>query len=131
MSEKKLWFVFFLVLLLGGCDTATIINGKVLGFRSGQFMYAEGSLSATYKADIEKVWAACDRTVRELKGKEIVRERGISQGKIKATIQDENVTIAVEYIARDLTSVSVLIGLGNNIASRLIHEKITGNLSRP
>ena len=131
MSNKKLCFVFFLILIIAGCDAATIVNGKVLGFRSGQFIYAEGSLSAAYKADIEKVWSACDKTVRELKGQEIVKERGISQGKIKALIQDEKVSITVEYVERDLTSVSVLIGLGNNIASQLIHEKITGNLNRP
>jgi hypothetical protein len=49
---------------------------------------------------------------------------------IKAIIQDEKVTIKVEYLERNLTSVSVLVGMvGNNMASRLIHDKIIGNLA--
>ena len=50
---------------------------------------------------------------------------------ITAVIQEEKVTIKVEYVAKDLTSVFVFVGVvGNNMASRLIHDKIIGNLAK-
>jgi len=60
----------------------------------------------------------------------IQKERKISTGMIKAKIQDEKITIKVEYLERNLTSVSVFVGMvGNNMASRLIHDKIIGNIA--
>lgn len=48
---------------------------------------------------------------------------------IKGIVQDEKVTITVQYLSLNLTAVSVFVGVaGNNIASRLIHDKIAGNL---
>jgi hypothetical protein len=118
--------------ILAGCDAAINMNGKIISVSSGQFIYQDGNLISSYKADIDPVWAACEKTVKELKGKDIIKERKISVGTIKAVIQDENVVIAVEYVAKGLTSVSVFTGVvGNNMASRLIHDKIAGNLIQP
>jgi hypothetical protein len=67
-----------------------------------------------------------------LKGKDIRRERKISAGRITAIIQDEKVSISIEYIDKDSTSVAVFVGVaGNNMASRLIHEKIADKLAHP
>jgi len=108
------------------------MNGKVMRVSSGQFVYQDGNLISNYKTDIELVWAACEKVVTEMKGKDIQKERKISTGTIKATIQDEKVIISVEYVAKDYTSVAIFVGVaGNNMASRLIHEKIAGKLVRP
>ena len=114
--------------LLTGCSAAINFQGKVAGISSGKFFYQEGNLVSEYKADIDLVWRACEKTVADLKATDVKKERKISTGVIEAVIQEEKVIIKVEYLDRDLTSVSILVGpLGNNMASRLIHDKIIGN----
>ena len=120
-----------ILLLLAGCNAAINMNGKVAGISSGRFVYQDGNLVSNYKADIDLVWMACEKTLTELKATDIQKERKISTGIIKAVIQDEKVVISVEYVDKDLTSVSVFVGVvGNNMASRLIHDKIIGNLAK-
>jgi hypothetical protein len=127
--------IFLLLIFLGvliGCDAAITMKGKVMSVSSGQFIYQDGNLITNYKADIDLVWAACEKTVTELKGTDVKKERKISTGTIKAIIQDEKVNIYVEYITKNSTSVSIFVGVaGNNMASRLIHEKITSKLINP
>ena len=118
--------------LLFGCNAAMVMNGKVMGIQSGKFIYQDGYLTTQYKADIEPVWQACEKAVIDLKGRDIEKERKISAGSIKTVISDEKVTIRIEYIDKNLVAVSVLSGVtGNNIASRLIHDRIAANLSKP
>jgi len=129
--NKILSLSILILLFLVGCNAAINMNGKVAGMSSGRFIYQDGDLSSNYQADIDSVWAACEKTLTGLKATNIQKERKIASGTIQAVIQDEKVTIKVEYLERDLTSVSVFVGVvGNNIASRLIHEKIIGNLAR-
>lgn len=131
MKNKTLSLIFFISLLLAGCNAAINMNGKVAGISSGRFVYQDGNLISNYKADIDLVWMACEKSVTELKATDIQKERKISTGIIKAVIQDEKVVISVEYVDKDLTSVSVFIGVvGNHMASRLIHDKIIGNLAK-
>ena len=118
--------------ILAGCDAAINMNGKVMSVSSGEFLYQDGHLISTYKSDIDLVWAACEKTVLELKGKDIRKERKISTGTIETIIQDEKVSISIEYIDKGSTSVAVFVGVaGNNMASRLIHEKIASKLVTP
>jgi len=129
MKNKLIFLLLLAPVILAGCDAAVVMNGKIMGVSSGQFIYQDGNLTSSYRADIGLVWAACEKTVKDLKGTDVEKERKISTGKIKAIIQDEKVTISLEYTARGLTSVSVFAGVvGNNMASRLIHERIAGNL---
>ena len=121
-----------LAVVLSGCTSAMVINGKVMGFHSGKFIYQDGYLTTQYKADIEPVWQACLKAVADLKGEDIEKERKISTGVIKAVISDEKVKIRVEYIDRELTSVGVFSGVtGNNMASKIIQDKIVGYLINP
>ncbi len=130
--RKKMTLLLLILGVISGCDAAINMNGKVMGISSGQFIYQDGNLTSTYKSDIDQVWAACEKTVMELKGKDVQKERRISKGTIKAIIQDEKVTISVEYMAKGSTSVAVFVGVtGNNMASRLIHEKIADKLGAP
>ena len=131
MANKTVTLLFLVFLLLNGCDAAINMNGKIASINSGKFLYQDGNLVSNYKANIDMVWQACEKSVAELKATDIQKERKISTGMIKAVIQDEKVVIKVEYIDRDLTSVSVFVGtVGNNMASRLIHDKIIGNLGK-
>ena len=132
MKRKIIFLSLLFLSVITGCDAAINMNGKVMSVSSGQFIYQDGNLISNYKADINLVWAACEKTVKELKGTDIQKERKISTGTIKAIIQDEKVNISVEYITKDSTSVAVFVGVaGNNMASRLIHEKIADKLVNP
>jgi hypothetical protein len=124
--KKSTLFLFLLITgILAGCSTAINMNGKVMGVISGQFIYQDGNLITNYKADLDRVWNACEETVHELKGKDTKKERKIATGTINAIIQDEKVNISIEYIDKNTTAVAVFVGVaGNNIASKLIHEKI-------
>ena len=131
MTNKILFFIFLILLLLAGCNAAINMNGKIAGISSGRFVYQDGNLTSNYKADIDLVWMACEKSVTELKATDIQKERKISMGTIKAVIQGEKVVISMEYIDKDLTSVSVFVGVvGNNMASRLIHDRIISNLAK-
>jgi hypothetical protein len=131
MANKTVTLLFLVFLLLTGCDAAINMNGKIASINSGKFLYQDGNLVSDYKANIDMVWHACEKSVAELKATDIQKERKISTGMIRAVIQDEKVVIKVEYIDRDLTSVSIFVGtVGNNMASRLIHDKIISNLGK-
>lgn len=121
MNTKLLYPILFILMMLTGCNAAVNIQGKVAGIDSGRFFYQDGNLVTEYKMDIDVVWRACEKTVTDLKATEIQKERKISGGMIEAVIDEDKVTIKVEYLGRDSTSVSISVGAtGNNMASRLI-----------
>lgn len=129
MKDRISCFIFS-ILILFGCNAAINMNGKVIGINSGKFLYQDGNLISNYRTDIDSVWKACEQAIAEMKAVDVQKERKISSGIIKAVIQDEKVTIKVEYLEKNLTSVSVFVGMvGNNMASRLIHDKIIGKLT--
>jgi nitrogen regulatory protein PII-like uncharacterized protein len=87
-------------------------------------------VSRLYKFPLDPVWEACDKALVDLKASSIEKKRGISAGKIKAIIQDETATIAIEYVSKDMTKLSISIGTAkNNVASEMIHEKIAQHLA--
>ena len=130
--KRNLCALIVLVFLLSGCDAAMVMGGKVMGVSSGRFIYQDGYLSTQYKAGVDQVWQACEKTVVELKGGKIVKDRKIAGGSIKAVISDEKVHILVEYVEKNVTNVSVMCGIGgSNIASRMIQDKIAANIVRP
>ena len=132
MIKKTITLLLFAIFLLCGCDAALVMNGTIMGVSSGSFIYQDGYLVANYKAEINSVWTACEKAVKDLKAVDVQKDRKIAVGSIKATIQDEKVTILVEYVARDLTTVSVIVGIaGNNMASRIIQDKIASNIVKP
>jgi hypothetical protein len=132
MIKKSIALLIFTLFLLCGCDAALVMNGKIMGVSSGRFIYQDGCVITNYKTDINIVWNACEKTIKDLKATDIQKDRKIATGSIKAIIQDEKVTILVEYVATNLTTVSVIAGMvGNNMASRMIHDKIAGNIVMP
>ena len=131
MKNKLISLIFLIPLIIVGCNAAINLQGKVAGISYGKFFYQDGNFIIEYKADIDLVWKACEKSMIDLKATDIQKERKISSGVIKAFIQEEKAIIKVEYIDKNLTSVSVFVGaVGNNMASRLIHEKIIGNLAK-
>jgi hypothetical protein len=132
MINKSISILLFTVFILCGCNAALVMNGKIMGVSSGSFIYQDGYLTTNYKTDINSVWAACEKALKDLKAVDVQKNRKIATGSIKATIQAEKVTILIEYVATDLTTVSVIAGIaGNNMASGMIQDKIAGNIGNP
>ena len=120
------------LLPIAACDTALSVGSRTIGVRSGEFIYTDGYLRTTYNFPLEKVWAACDKTLTELKAVDVEREKAIATGKFTAFIQDDKVRINVSYVERDITSVAIMVGpSGNNVASKLIYDRIENRLKTP
>jgi hypothetical protein len=124
---KWLAFILMMAFVTAGCYMG--VGERVVGFESGQFFYSDGILKTDYKASFDKVWAACEKTVSEMKGTGIEKKKKIGTGTIDAVIGDEKVRISVEYVSKNITFAGVRVGMaGNNLASQLIQEKIKSNL---
>lgn len=126
-------FMLLLALMMAVCGCTFNVANKTIGIRSGQFIFVDGSLKADYRFPFDKVWAAAEKTLIELKALDILRERRIALGTISGFIGGEKVTIMVDYTNREQTMVSVVVGtipVGNNLASRLVHDKLTEILLR-
>ena len=89
------------LLLITGCDTALTVGAKTIGIRSGEFIYTDGYLRATYLFPFEKVWTACEKTLTDMKATDVERIRKIAQGSFTAMIQDEKVRISVDYVEKE------------------------------
>lgn len=132
MAEmKKSMVCLFAAILLCGCGAAINLQGKVASVSSGKFIYKDGNLITEYDAGIDVAWAACEKTFLEMQAREVQKERKISSGVIRGIIQDEKVTIRVQYVSLNKTTVFVFVGVaGNRIAARLIHDKIAAHLPK-
>ena len=130
--KRKLLGLMLLVpalFLITACDTALTVGTKTIGIRSGEFIYTDGYLRATYIFPFEKVWAACEKTMTDLKAVDVERVKKIATGNLTAMIQDDKVRISVEYVEKGMTAVSIMVGpSGNNLASQLIHDRIANVL---
>ena len=131
MKKRLLWTAFLIpaFLLIAGCDTALTVGAKTIGIRSGEFIYTDGYLRATYTFPFDKVWPACEKTLAGMKATDVERIRKIAQGTFTAMIHDEKVRISVDYVEKEITAVSIMVGMsGNNLASQLIHDRLASTL---
>lgn len=125
-------FLVTALLMIAGCDTSLTVGTKTIGIRSGEFIYTDGYLRATYLFPFDKTWTACEKTLAGMKATDVERIRKIAQGKFMAMIQDEKVVVQVEYVEKEITAISIMVGTaGNNLASQLIHDRITSTLRNP
>ena len=133
--KKTFWGKAFLIpalLLIAGCDTSLTVGAKTIGIQSGEFIYTEGYLRATYTFPFDKVWPACEKTLTGMKATDVERIRKIAQGTFTAMILDEKVRISVDYVEKGITAVSIMVGTsGNNLASQLIHDRLATMLKTP
>lgn len=105
------------------------VGDRVAGIHSGKFFYTEGNLVTNYDVSFDRTWKACEKTLIDMKASVTERRKKISEGTLKAVLEGENIRIFVGYLEKNLTKVSVRVGLaGNNIASEMIQKKIRENL---
>jgi hypothetical protein len=134
MKVKLLRFLLLLpaFLMIAACDTALTVGTRTIGIRSGEFVYTDGYLRATYNFPFDKVWAASEKTLTDLKAADVERIKKIATGSLTAFILDDKVRLSVEYVEKGMTAVSIMVGpSGNNLASQLIHNRIGNILKMP
>jgi hypothetical protein len=130
MRTAKGWLVLLLVgtFLISGCG-ALLVGGAAVGAGSGTYFYINGEMKTDYYFSFDSTWNACQKTVADMRGLEVLPEKEIGKGKIAAVIDDEKVQILVTYKAKNVTTVSVRVGMiGNKLSSQLIHDRIADNL---
>jgi hypothetical protein len=131
--KRNLYALFVLLsafFLFSGCAVLAV-GGAAVGAGTGTYLYIDGELKTDYAHSFDKVWAACEKTIADMRGMEVRPVKEIAQGKITTTINDEKVKIEVSYKSKDQTSVSIRVGLvGNKLSSQRLHDKIAENLAK-
>ena len=120
---------FFTLLLFSGC-AGFLLGGAAVGAgTAGTYYYINGDLKTDYQASFDEVWAACEKTVADMHGIEVVPNREIAQGTINTLINDEKVKLDIMYKSKNITTVAIRVGLiGNKLSSQLLHDKIADYL---
>lgn len=127
--KLRLWFWVIGFFLISACGPEVLILGGIVGSGAGTYYFINGELVTDYSAPFDNVWSACEKTVADMRGKEVQPKREIGTGSIHSTINDENVKINVNYKNKNLTSVGIRVGLlGNKLSSQLLHDKIYENI---
>jgi hypothetical protein len=131
--RKRINWVILLVMgafMISGCAVA-LVGVAAVGAGSGTYYYINGEMKTDYYQSFDATWSACQKSVADMRGVDVEQDKEIGNGKIAAVINDEKVKITVLYKAKNVTTVSVRIGLlGDKLASQLIHDKIGDNLLR-
>jgi hypothetical protein len=132
MKRKKLLSILFMgIFFISGCGAELAIMGAAAGAGSGTYFYINGDLKTDYYYSFDKVWAACEKTVADMRGLEVEPKKEIGTGTISTIIDTEKVKFSLEYKAKNVTTVSVRVGMiGNKLSSQLIHDKISDNITR-
>ncbi|MCX5833061.1 MAG: DUF3568 family protein [Deltaproteobacteria bacterium] len=133
---KRTFFILFL--LIGGMTLAgclPLVAGTAAGVGgSGTYLFMQGELKTDYYYSFDKVWAACEKTIADMRGYDVEPKKDVSQGKIDAMIEEEKVHFSIKYkgkdvAGKDITTVGVRVGLvGNELSSKLVHDKMAENL---
>ncbi len=130
MRENKYWLLSMamaMVFLLSGC--ALVVGGVIAGAGTGSYYYVNGDLQAEYSAPFDKVWAACEKTLADMRAVNVQPYKEIGSGRISAVINDEKVKFAIQYKAKNSTTVAIRVGpLGNKIAAQMLNDKVGDNL---
>lgn len=118
------------IFIVSGC-APIIVGGAAVGGGTGTYFYINGELTTDYHFSFDKVWEACERVVANMHAIDVIPEKEISKGTIDSIIENEKVHFSVTYKAKDLTEVSVRVGLiGDRAASQRLHDKISDYLMK-
>ena len=128
--KSRLLLLISGIFLMSGCVAAVAMGGAV-GAGSGTYFYINGELKTDYYYSFDKVWSACEKTVADMHGLDVEPKKEIGTGTISTIIDNEKVLISVKYKAKNVTTVSVRVGLiGDKLSSQLLHDKIGDNIVR-
>ena len=124
------WCAAF-VFLTTGCGAELVAVGAIAGTSAGTYFYVDGGLQSDFKHPYDVVWAACEKTMAEMRALTVQPLKEIGQGQITAVINNEKVRFDVKYKERTVTTVTIRVGVfGNKTASQLLYDKISDNISK-
>jgi len=132
MRINKMWFflpvaIFFLT---SGC-VPLVVGGAAVGGGTGTYYYVNGEMQADYPQSLDKVWAACEKTLADMRALDVRPYKGIGKGTIKSVIKEKKVEFIITYRSKNVTNVAIRVGMfGDETASQLLHDSIAENLSR-
>jgi len=113
---------------LYGCPVL-VVGGAAVAGGTGTYYYVEGEMRTDYYFSVDAVWSAVEKTIADMKGRDVEPDKQADGGKIVAVINDEKVTFRVMYKDKDLSSLGIRVGLmGNETASKVIHDRVADNL---
>lgn len=132
LKRKTRWALLMICFfMISACGPEVLVVGGIVGSGAGTYYYINGELITDYSAPFDRVWSACEKTVADMRGKDVKPKREIGMGSIHAVINDENVKFNVAYKNKNLTSVGVRVGfLGNKLSSQLLHDKVYDNIGK-
>ena len=133
MRKNKLWLFWLAagVFLTSGCE-ALLIVGAIGGTGAGTYHYVTGELQAEYNASFDQVWAACEKAMADLRALNVQPYKEIGRGKMSAVINAEDINLSVTYKEKNLTAVSIRVGIfGDKVASQRLRDKIGENIAKP
>ncbi|MCK9230334.1 MAG: DUF3568 domain-containing protein [Syntrophales bacterium] len=124
--KNSVMYVVAALLMLGSAGCAPlVIGGAAVTAGAGTYVYVQGELKTDYPYQFEQVWNATERVFADMRGIDVIPEKEIGKGRIEGIIDSEKVRVTITYKARELTNVSVRVGLiGDRTASQRIHDKI-------
>lgn len=121
--------LLFAAFLFSGC-VPLVVGGAAVGASTGTYFFVNGELKTDYYAPFDKVWNACEKTVADMRGIEVVPIKEIARGEITTIINEENVKFDITYKSKNLTTVAIRVGIiGNKLSSQLLHDKIAEHLA--
>lgn len=122
-----------LILLSGffslyGCAVLAA-GGAAVAAGTGSFYYVEGEMRTDYYFSVDNVWSAVEKTIADMKGRDVEPDKQVGDGRITAVINDEKVLFRLKYKDKNLTTLGIRVGLiGNEIASKVIHDRVADHL---
>lgn len=124
-------FLSVILFLFSGCAALVVGGAAVSAASTGTYFYVTGELKTDYNASFDKTWNACEKTIADMRGIEVVPVKEIAQGKITTVINDEKVKFDITYKSKNFTTVAIRVGLiGNKLSSQLLHDKIAEYLAK-
>jgi hypothetical protein len=132
MSRQKSWLLVLILgaFLISGC-APLVVGGAVVSATSGTYYYINGELKTDYYYPFDTVWSACEKTVADMRGVDVDPVKEIGTGTISAMIENDKVQFAINYKAKNVTTVAIRVGyVGNKLSSQLLHDKISENLAK-
>jgi len=79
--------------LLSSCAPLLIGGAAVGAGTAGTYYYINGELKTDYNAPFDQVWTACEKTVAEMRGTEVIPEKEIAKGTINTLINEEKLNL--------------------------------------
>ena len=115
---------------LGGVQEGCVAAVVGAGAGAGTYAYVRGEYQTTYSYPLEKTYSATLAALKDLQMPVVSSVKDLTDGTIESKKGDgSDVKILLKSEGVNVTSVKVRIGVfGNEAASRLIADKISGRL---